>query len=643
MGSSESHDENHSSEAELSSGTTSDSSQRGNCGITANTSNKDDLTTGDIRSKIMHWALRHIHILTQLCIDDLLVVLKSEGHVSLPMSSKTLLGTSRIKTNAQLMLSNDDTYGEFKYFGIRKNLIIVIDPEVFTATIISLLINIDGVEVHNKSKKCFWTISGKIYSESYFAKPFLIAIFYGNSKPRSARDFLEKLNDEVNDFIVNGVDIRGVSYEFKIAGFTCDTPARAFIKCCKGHTGFYSCERCIVRGVTVNKKRIFPDENCEERTSESFRNKSQIEHHLVGKISPVLDIIGFDPVVLFFLDSMHLLFLGVGKRYLELQITGARTNIGTKNITHLQELFDTISKDISDEFQRKVFDVRDSCNWKATQFRFFVLYAGGIFLRYVLPEEKYKHFMLFFVACRILCSKKLAVEHCKYAKALLKKFFKLMPTFYGSDSQIMNFHNLIHVADDVEYMRAPLTAFSAFDFENSLGFLKKLVNSSTHPIAQVDRKICALQSTTAKSISSRFPYTFSVEKRGEEMLRDCKFEIIDNETVFQSITLPNFVLTTTHPDNVIETKCGKVIRICKISSKKTRNLSELDVQLDGYSFDVAGSAFEYPVPSTCIGIFQIRNSKNAKRKIQRINISDIYTKCIYTEIQKKKFAITLLH
>lgn len=64
-------------------------------------------------------------------------------------------------------------------------------------------------------------------------------------------------------------------------------PARAFIKCCKGHTGFYSCERCNVKGATVNYKRIFKETNCEERTLESFRNKTNPEHHLTKENSPL--------------------------------------------------------------------------------------------------------------------------------------------------------------------------------------------------------------------------------------------------------------------------------------------------------------------------------------------------------------------
>lgn len=58
-----------------------------------------------------------------------------------------------------------------------------------------------------------------------------------------------------------------------------------------------------------------------------------------------------------------------------------------------------------------------------------------------------------------------------------------MEKFYGCDSQVMNFHNLIHLADDVKYMSGPLSSFSSFPFESVLGQIKKLVRASRNPLS----------------------------------------------------------------------------------------------------------------------------------------------------------------
>ena len=60
-----------------------------------------------------------------------------------------------------------------------------------------------------------------------------------------------------------------------------------------------------------------------------------------------------------------------------------------------------------------------------------------------------------------------------------------MPKFYGSHIQSINFHNLIHVTDDVIHMGCSLTSISAFPFENYLMTLKKLVRTPNNPLSQV--------------------------------------------------------------------------------------------------------------------------------------------------------------
>lgn len=149
-------------------------------------------------------------------------------------------------------------------------------------------------------------------------------------------------------------------------------PARAFIKCCKSHTGFFSCERCVVRGETVNRKRIFKETNCEERTLESFKNKTNPEHHLTKENSPLLGIIHFDPVKFVVIDEMHMLYLGITKYLIQkLILKSSNSFISQENVANLQQSLINISKDITVEFQRKSFDLMDLSNWKATQFRFF--------------------------------------------------------------------------------------------------------------------------------------------------------------------------------------------------------------------------------------------------------------------------------
>jgi len=63
--------------------------------------------------------------------------------------------------------------------------------------------------------------------------------------------------------------------------------------------------------------------------------KSQNEHHLGAGTSPLLDIPDFDSVKSIFLDSMHLLYLGVMK-WIMYQLLGTKNVI--RNVSYLYRI-----------------------------------------------------------------------------------------------------------------------------------------------------------------------------------------------------------------------------------------------------------------------------------------------------------------
>lgn len=95
----------------------------------------------------------------------------------------------------------------------------------------------------------------------------------------------------------------------------------------------------------------------------------------------------------------------------------------------------SITPNVPCEFQRKKFDISIVAKWKATQFR-FSLYCSSTVLYDILPKHYYKHFLLLFVACRILNKKNITLSLCEYAEQLLRHFLNLLPSLYGEQSQI---------------------------------------------------------------------------------------------------------------------------------------------------------------------------------------------------------------
>ncbi|KAJ8666812.1 hypothetical protein QAD02_008474 [Eretmocerus hayati] len=222
---------------------------------------KDDKLT--FREKLQVWRLNNIFTLTNKTITELLKLLREEGIEDLPKTAKTLLKTKRIKEVLTTM------FGELQY-----------DKDT-----IKIFVGIDGVSMYKSSNEQFWPIVISLDDDEYTSKPAAVAIYCGDSKPNSCSDFLYDFIEESIKFAENGIEILGQTYKFEISGIIGDTPARAFIKRCKRHCGFYACERCTTRGTK--------------------------EHHKA--LSPLLKLTDLDPVLDVSLESMHLFFLNVSK------------------------------------------------------------------------------------------------------------------------------------------------------------------------------------------------------------------------------------------------------------------------------------------------------------------------------------------
>lgn len=326
-----------------------------------------------LREKLRNFAVQFRSNMTVEMIENLLGILRSENHSDLPKSAVGLLQT-KSNDNIVIMKSSKNTNGSYVYFGIEEGLKSIMTDD-YTDNSIRILFNIDGLPLYNSSSHQFWPILGLILHNDYESNPFIVAVFSGDSKPQNVNNFLEDFVQETITLIHNGFIIGQRHFKIEIVGLSCDTPARSFIKKCKGHGGFYACERCETRGKTINNKRVYPSINSKLRTKKSFRRQHQPEHHLDGR-TRLLDIPKFDPVRCVFLDSMHLLYLGTMKWILQ-QLIGTNSRVNRKcklsrcKIQELNSTLKTFVNFVPKEFQRKKLDLDTFNYWKATQFRFF--------------------------------------------------------------------------------------------------------------------------------------------------------------------------------------------------------------------------------------------------------------------------------
>ncbi|KAJ8683744.1 hypothetical protein QAD02_019536 [Eretmocerus hayati] len=285
---------------------------------------------------------------------------------------------------------------EFVYFGIRKALEMMVRPSLHVIKILKLQFNVDGLPISKSSLIEFWLIMGKIFMEDILITydPFAIAAWKGKGKPKSVELFLEDFITELNIILQEGVTIQEVHFTVEVHCFACDKPARAFIKCTISHGGFFACERCYVNGCKPRDTTIYPQFDAALRTDQAFRMFIDTCHQ--KKMSPLVRIKPeIDMIYKFMLEFMHLGPLGLMKRLLNYWTNVTGFKLSTHDINRLSARMANIAKQVPCDFQRTTRSLGIISYWKATEFRFFLLYCGFLVLKDILPKEQYMHFMLF--------------------------------------------------------------------------------------------------------------------------------------------------------------------------------------------------------------------------------------------------------
>ena len=123
-----------------------------------------------------------------------------------------------------------------------------------------------------------------------------------------------------------------------------------------------------------------------------------------------------------------------------------------ENTMRLTQWVTNLAGKIPVEFQRQLFQfLGTTIKWKATEFRFILLYCRPIILKDLLPIDQYNHFLYVHVALRILSSNKLCRISSLKAKDYLTRFILKCGKLYNLKSLVLNIHALIHLADDVMF------------------------------------------------------------------------------------------------------------------------------------------------------------------------------------------------
>lgn len=558
-------------------------------------SNQTELSES-LELQLSNWAVKNN--ITHNAISDLLKIVDPFVTDTLPLSAKSLLKTPRNLTMTNL------EGGKFFFFGIEKFLIDIIKNvelndfyfpfiDCDKRNLVTLTLSTDGIPICKSSNTTLWPILIRIDQAMNYG-PFPCAIFCGNGKPASIISFMSDVVKELLLLTASGVEVNGEHYTIKISCFVADRPARSFVKCIKGHGAYHSCERCDDEGDYKFNRVVYSKHPCVSRTNETFRNKLDCDHHLPNIDSPLLQL-EFDMVSQFSLDYMHLVLLGVMKKMLCMWTSGLlKFRLSQRDVRKISFNLVECSKYFPSEFPRKPRGLKDLCRFKATEFRHFLLYTGPCVLRDVLDKQKYNHFLLLHCAMKILLSKSANDPILNSAaKCMLKKFVNDGSRIYGEQFVIFNVHSLLHLADD-GLVFGNLEFASAFQFENYLQKLKRLVRGKRLQLEQVVRRVLEIKFCPLLAPTNKNP-TMTKKKA----------------------IYSNFFLSPKRGNNCFVDKYGRILILKEINQINCTLHCEILVS-DAVSW--------YPINSKHVSAVKIEIRK--KMNVVNLKLSDVVDKCI---------------
>lgn len=526
------------------------------------------------RSRLANWALanriNHEQLRGLLKIWNECVPL-----AALPNDPRTILETPR-----KVIIKNNNYW----HRGLKGSLQKMLEKCSTVPGELSLKVNVDGISVSKSSAIEVWPILVE-FAELPKSPPEVVGIYCGQGKPKDIESYLRQFVDETNDLILNGLIQNGRELKIISVMFIADSPARALLKSelyicsdkIKTHknkatqllsvdimnfNGAHGCPKCETVGKYsyVSKTTVFTNINAKARTNDTFRSKSDPEHHK-GE-TPLTDL-PIDMVLDFPVgDELHLLHLGLMRKFLLGWKTGSlgmRTKWSSRNAQEISSYLLSCNNFKPSEIHRKIRGIGELLRWKGTELRTFLLYTSVTVLKKFLPNKHYKHYLLFYCSVVILGTE----YHCKnminLADEMIKSFLNLFKNIYGIEHFTSNLHNLSHLVEEVRRFGV-LGKFNTYNFENKLQTIKGMVRSGNLPLIQIAKRI--LEKNNNKDSSLNLVSSSSVQLFGITKYRCDKFdEVGSSYTVYRGLSTDDFKIENTERDQWVFTRNHEIIRV----------------------------------------------------------------------------------
>jgi len=586
----------------------------------------------DFKAFLTNWAL--VNVTPRTHVTSLLKGIKEHIetpygiNLGIPCDYRSLLKTPRESDT----ILPAGTFGEFAYISLKDGISRVIrdgyTPEPGQA--LKLRTFVDAFCPQHKRTLKFWAVLHSIFDDE-LNRVFMSGLYCGTQNPSPFNDILADFVREFNE----------LKEEFKIDNFDHplrlqsggpyiqDIPAKADVKSIKP-SGFFSCDKCTSKG-KWDRGTYFPDLTFTLRTNEHFRLRLNPLHHHPER-SILEEINDVDMVADFTCDYLHFVLHGATKKYLKLYfVSPSKVRLSKHIRDQAYSIFESIAVSITAEFQWKPRELEKFETFKAKEFRYFLLYAGIVVMKELLPSNEYASFLNLSLAIRILCSQELVKEEMWLGRAdkMLFQFVKFIK-WIGERNVVRVVHGLLHlVADCRRY--GSLDNFSAFYFESYQGRLGRLINGPAMKLQQIVKRYKEEDAVglSRKETSRKKNEVVLGKKHNNGPLVNASVE-----EQYNSVEFHGYLVSCKAPNNTIMRTNATVVKVQNIFKRDNVLYFVGKTYINHYDY------FTRPRPSSSFNI--IASDGNLGPLIE-FPITECFKKCICFERNDHKVFIPLLH
>lgn len=311
-----------------------------------------------------------------------------------------------------------------------------------------------------------------------------------------------------------------IHMRFFCIGCCCDSGARGQVQGVKSHSGYHSCNWCVIKGVWLGGAVRFPvtmvrpaerthdalvelenrllnnplpapaqeeiDLEIDEDAPDPGIPEEEREFYGVNAVSPLINlpyfqrdgirIPSFDMVHGFFVDPMHLLDQGISKYFLTRWLSDYGHDY------YIKESFDEVNRRIRSlrppiEFRKAVRELQEKPRFSARELHNWMMFCVVPILSGILREKYLKLWLLLIQALYFLYQTNVRSENLPAADTLINMFVILTQDYYHEIDMTFNMHILKHLVAHV-LRNGPLWATNAYCFEDGNGKLKQIIHSN---------------------------------------------------------------------------------------------------------------------------------------------------------------------